>query len=61
MATCGTNIGRMTCRAGVTLPEVELVFKDLSVSAEAFVATRALPSLPNYFQDMAEVRAWAPS
>lgn len=43
------------CRVGVQLPEVEVVFKDVSVSAEAFVANRALPSIPNYFLDLAEV------
>lgn len=37
---------------------MEVVFKDVRVSAKAFVATRALPSIPNYFLNLGEVRLY---
>lgn len=45
----------MASRVGVSLPEVEVVFRNVTVGAEAHVANRALPSIPNYFLDLAEV------
>ena len=43
------------CRVGLELPEIEVSFKDLNVSAKAFVAGRALPSIANYFLNLGEV------
>lgn len=45
----------LICRVGVELPEIEVVFRDVSVVAQAFVAKRALPSIANHFMNMAEV------
>jgi hypothetical protein len=35
------------CRVGIRLPTVEVRFKNLTVEADSFVGSRALPTLPN--------------
>ena len=47
------------CRVGLELPEIEVTFKDINVSAKAFVAGRALPSIANYFLNLGEVKLFA--
>ena len=52
---CGTVDHDASCRAQVSLPEVDVTFQNISVSAKGSVATRALPSIPNYFLNLGEV------
>jgi len=44
------------CRVGVTQPSVEVRFEDLSVNADVYVGSRALPSLINFTRNIVEVR-----
>ena len=48
-------IFNLSNRAQVVLPEVDVTFSNVKVSAKAAVASRALPSIPNFFLNMAEV------
>ncbi|CAH9137899.1 unnamed protein product [Cuscuta epithymum] len=43
-----------TDRVGISLPKVEVRFKNLDVEADCFVGDRALPSLANAARDLAE-------
>lgn len=46
----------ISCRVGVQQPCVEVRFEDLSVNADVYVGSRALPSLTNFTRNMLEVR-----
>lgn len=42
------------CRVGIKLPTVEVRFEKLTVEADCHVGSRALPTLPNAAQNIAE-------
>ena len=42
-------------RAGITLPQIEVHFENLNVEVDAYIGSRALPTLFNYTVNMAEV------
>ena len=42
-------------RVGLTMPEIEVEFRNLTVGAQAVVAGRALPSFTNFYRNMFEV------
>ena len=45
----------VACRVGLEVPRVEVRFRNLRVSTEVNVGSRALPTLPNYVRDVTEV------
>lgn len=46
--------GCCNCRVGVKLPMVEVRYEHLTIEAECYVGSRALPTLPNAALNMAE-------
>lgn len=42
-------------RVGIELPTIEVKFKNLTVEADCFVGSRALPTLPNVTLNIAEM------
>jgi len=45
----------VVCRVGVQQPTVEVRFQNLSVNAEVYVGTRALPTILNFYRNIVEV------
>ena len=43
------------CRVGIDLPTIEVRFEHLSVDAEAYVGSKALPTIFNFFVNMLQV------
>lgn len=42
------------CRVGIKLPTVEVRFEQLTIEADCYIGSRALPTLPNVAQNIAE-------
>lgn len=45
----------MCYRVGIDLPTIEVRFENLKVEAEAYVGSRSLPTLINFFANIFEV------
>lgn len=43
------------CRVGIQLPTVEVRFENLSIDADVYVGSRALPTLLNFVRNTVEV------
>jgi DNA-binding protein Fis len=48
-------IGKKTKRVALDLPTIEVRFENLNVEAKGYLGSRGLPSIFNYFLNMAEV------
>jgi len=44
-------------RVGIIIPEIEIRFQELNVSADVYVGSRALPTLINWTANMVEVKS----